>query len=784
MHPLQERVARITCGFLVGLVFLLAPMPGRSNPPASRDLQVGDVIAGWELVRTMCHPEFCRYHFERDGQTVGVEATAFRDPEPTVIVQAMPGGVHVPPDLLEGVQQWAIAFEQANGAPIAERLGPTDPGADSRPGAPNKSFVRFTPYASVALVVLLAALVGLAARDWRRRENGRTEAQAIALSLSVAISAFVALLHTSTPVPLHNDTINDLLVARDCIAGLECTYGVLTSFEGYFQGTAWVRLLALCLSFGMDIAQIQILVLVFHAMSIAVVFAMARRVSGPSVGLLAAAVSLFFARGSVEADVLWNPSLLPLPVAAAHVMLLVYLRTGKTRFLVWSSLFTALVIDSHTAGLAIVPALVVFGVLHGPRPLVGFLAALSFVLPLAILSPDSFAHNTALVANWVGWPGAVSGFALAGVSAYLLRKWWRGQSLGAHLTVACFVLVGPFAGAAIVLMVSDHVVIWRYFTPLLPTLSVAVAVVVGACVAVLVPADKNRQALWICSPALVLLGTFFAGVAQHRPEGRGSSWSMDEIETLTEHIFDGNSLGLPDLVATVHGPEGWTVVQGLAALAPIRDEVISSPPNRAVYLVRTPTDRLRTPYPEGWSVIPLSRDVAVVRSSIQPFVRQERPVTVCHDVTGESWQCFEVDRSNYRDPAVRGFLRHRCFLHMPGMRMIPLEPSRSVEMRYTISAPEAGWRLVQTETARGQTIDQCSPLISEVHGVEYRGDLPDHSVWVFAPEPGIEGSLVVTARSGVECAPLDRLPEVFESGTGDQAWRDLTGLVTPGTREE
>ena len=771
---------RLACVCMLGLGLLLVPTPGECDQLPTGDLQVDNEIAGWTLVRKRCHPEFCRYYFEKDGRSVGVEVTAFRDPEPSIVTQAVPGVIPVPPELLQGVERWVMEYAETGLPPIVDCREPAKPGSRDRAGLPVQSFVRFKPYARVLLAMILVGLVGLAARDWRRREHRRMDGRNIAIFVCVAVSAFVALFYMSNPAPLHGDTINDLLLARDCAAGRDCSYGVLTSWENFYQGTAWIRFISVCTSLGAGVDEIQISVIALQALSIAVVFVMVRRLASVNVALLAAAICLLLARESIEADILWNPSLFPLPVAVVHLMMLTFVRTGKTRFLVVASLFTAIVTDSHVAGTALVPALFFMGVLHGRRPLIGFLAAFSFVLPHVLLSPDSFAHNMAIIIERLGWPIFAMGWSMGVGCAYVARRWWHKRSLGLHVAVCVFVLAVPYASGAAILTAVNYPRIWRYFTPVLPAFAFVCAIAGDSLVRFLT--RRNAILHWLVTGALVtaIVAASFAGLAEaHREPVPENHWTMSEVETIAGFFFDGTTLGLPDIAATLHGPGGWEFVRQVGAMAPIRGEYVSTPATETRYLFRTPTNRLPVEHPEDWTVLSLGSNSAAVYTSIASFVRQERAVTICPTGTDEDMGCYEVARADCRDPAHSGLLRYRLFLHVPGLLHIKQGSARAAELQYAIAAPEAGWRLVQTETARLDSTGRCDALIDAVDGLEFRGDLPSPSVWIFAPERGSTGSLRVRVPTNSACWPFDRLPEIYESRPEDHAWRELVGLATP-----
>ena len=782
----QGKVVRVTHTACVGLVFLFTAIPGWGETPPTRDLMPGDVVAGWEMLRKRCHPEFCRYFFERDGDRVGVEVTAWREPEHHIVTQAVPGVTPVPPELLAGVEQWVAAYEERSDTHLVTRMSPEQPGEADLPGLPLGDYGRYSPFARLACVAVFLGLLALAVRARGRGAVKRPlNKQGLALGVAVAVSASVAIFYAANPAPLHMDTVRDLLVARDCLNGVECTYGVLTSCEGFYQGTAWVRYLALCLGLGMSIDQIQIGVLALQALSIAIVFAMAASVRSHSAGLVAAAICVLLARLSIEADALWNPSLLPLPVAAMHLALLYFMRTGRARFLLVSSMFTALIADSHATGIALIPSLILLGVLHGKRPLIGFLAACGFVLPHMALSPDSFTHNMRIVVSGLGWPLAAVGGSLGLALVMAARSRWKRLPFSLQLGLVWLLLAVPFVGGAVFLSGLNYKMIWRYYTPLLPAFAVGVAVIVDSVSGFL--GRPKRQPYANCAIAVALLVVFIGGVADSRPTDGVEDWTMSESWSLGEHLFDGNEHGISDIVASIHGPKGWSLVRGVASVAPIRGEFAASPLAELTFVVRAHADQLPAVQPEELTVIEIGPETVAVLFSIEPFVRQEQRLTLCLNGFEAGNECNEVNRSTYRDPAFRGLYRYRAFLQVPGLQHLSREDTESFELRYSIAAREPGWRLVQTDSARpgSQTCrDECAHVITAVDGVEYRGTLPASSVWLFTSEPGEQGTLLMKVPFGRGCPVGEGLPEIYETRPGDQIWRDLTGLVTPQIEPE
>jgi hypothetical protein len=294
------------------------------------------------------------------------------------------------------------------------------------------------------------------------------------------VAAFV-LLEIVTPVPpVHPDTSRDFLMAGDCLAGMPCDRGPPTSLGSIVQGALWTRFVALGRWLGFGTVGVQVGVLALLAASGAIVELAARRHLAPSAARWTAVVWVALCAWVTGAPRLWNPSLLPLPLALFAVALLALVERGALRAAAAAGAALALAMDCHVVAALLVPVLA--GALTAcarqpARAALASAAALGAVL--AVDSSNAWRIN--IEATRGAWVAVVLVVAAGAVAGHRVRAQFASRSAGSRAAL----LLG--AAAALGAGATAAGAVWggapwpvRYLAPSLPGLAVMLAISIAA----------------------------------------------------------------------------------------------------------------------------------------------------------------------------------------------------------------------------------------------------------------------------------------------------------------
>jgi len=330
------------------------------------------------------------------------------------------------------------------------------------------------------------------------------------------------------PLQIHGDAIRDLIDARDCAEFGWCrTTGPHASL-GAMQGSLWPQLLAALWRLTQhNLLLIQGFVVLVQALAVALLAQ--RRGLAAGLLLLAALAPM------PDRSILWQPSLLILPLTFAWLLSL-----QAERQQTWlSPLWLAISCDLHLLSWVLLPVLVL--IQPNRRALLHFL--LIFAGTLLLLSPGSCALNF----NWLHEKGLVVPLVLVLILTVISANFASKLRQNAQSKLALLLL--PWLVVVLFAAKQHGELPLRYVLPLLPGLCIAVAL--------------RLPRLSIASALLYLL--FFAARPPHThnplPPLRAVQAQADELSH--KHI------GFSDVALRLQTPGCRDVAHALGAFLPV-----------------------------------------------------------------------------------------------------------------------------------------------------------------------------------------------------------------------
>ncbi len=394
-----------------------------------------------------------------------------------------------PPELVDGVLGRLRSGEAGFRWTPAEWTDPETPSlsAAAAAGEGGRSRVVASVAAGVAGALACAtaffALLRLAGRSRAWPEVARRDPGAGARpALALAMAAFI-LLELFTPAPpVHPDTSRDFLMAGDCLAGMPCDRGPPTSLGPIVQGALWTRFVALGLRFGFGTAGVQVGVLVLLAASGAVVELAARRQLSPATSRWTAIAWVVLCAWVTGAPRLWNPSLLPLPLALFSAALLALVERGALLAAAGAGAALALAMDCHVVAALLVPVLAGAVAARAREPARAALAsAASLAAVLGVDSSNAWRINVATTAAGGAWVPIGLVVVTGMVGGHLVRERLASRSAGSRaaffLGAAAALGAGATAAGAVW---GDATWPVRYLAPALPGLAAICAISMAA----------------------------------------------------------------------------------------------------------------------------------------------------------------------------------------------------------------------------------------------------------------------------------------------------------------
>jgi hypothetical protein len=379
------------------------------------------------------------------------------------------------------------------------------------------------------------------------------------MTLAVFAAAWLVLELGHPPVPLHDDTHEDLLQARVCLEEGRCpTVGVSTTVPGVAQGALWVNALAALRAVPVSVGAIHGLTFALAAASIALLFAylLVRR-GRPRLAWAAAALCTLGWLHGGTLHVPWNPSLSPLPAALLLVLALEHAERGRWWGALPLGLALGLTLETHPVAVLAVPGTLLLAGMACRRGAAALLApALTGATALglyAAMSPGAALQNGVAALRAAGTPLLVGAVALPGVALLLQPRFRRARARPRDLLAALALALPPLAVVVGTALLSDEAPVGpRYLSPALP----AVALLAAEALA---PALSVRGA-----PAALAVGAALLALwpATRHEAGIRRLAALEAVRTALE----ADGLTLDHAFARVSGPACQPLVGGLAAV--------------------------------------------------------------------------------------------------------------------------------------------------------------------------------------------------------------------------
>jgi hypothetical protein len=449
--------------------------------------------------------------------------------------------------------------------------------------------------------------------------------------------------------PGHPDTSRELAFARDLVDGAELHFhGPWASFAGLVHGTAWIDLLALCRVCGLGIVGSDRVTTMLLAAAVAVSYlgvAQLLRVAGPApnhrvhahLAPLAGTMTwLATLPASCEMPIWWQPMLLPVAVAFAHLSLWRLLTGGRFVDGLALGLLCALSFDIHVAAIVWFVMLSFAVPLAAKRPAVTMLASTAAALGyLLIASPAALSHNLE-IAQQRGWiaAGLLLCIMLA-IVGLLLRSRFAALPLRRRLELA---IAAEMVLAAAVLLAAGlpdtPVLMGRYLLPFGPAVVLAVALVIRHR-----GGSPARTAI-VTGLAMLLLLASVPRLRQgwDRELPLYPAYSVRELELIAHELAtDGHTW--TELVVRLQGPDRALMLGGLASLIDSGEPAAPDSEAGLLVLTLTPSDaeRMLAELPPSTRTVPFQQATALL---IETAARLDRSAVSactealeCHPVT-------------------------------------------------------------------------------------------------------------------------------------------------------
>jgi hypothetical protein len=452
-------------------------------------------------------------------------------------------------------------------------------------------------------------------------------------SLLVFVFAWLWLSLRAEP-PVHSDMNRELAFARDLVDGAELyLHGPWASFAGLVHGTAWIDLLALCQRCGFGITGIDRVITTLLASAVSVMHLGVARLlaaAGPMpsepwharIGPLAGALAfLATLPATCQLPILWQPSLLPVAIAFAHVAMWRLLARGALLDGLALGLFCALAFDIHVIAVVWFAVLVFAAPLAGRRPGLTTLASIAAVLVFLLVSSPELLSSNLEVARAQGW--LLPGLSMAAVlvaAGRMLRSRFAALSLRRRLELAVVVEVA----LAVVVMLASRLpgtptLMGRYLLPFGPGVVLLFALLISH------RGGSRVRTMLVSAFAILLL---LASVPRLRRVWERSlpltpTYSYRELEAVA-HALASHHHTWTELVVRLQGPDRALVLGGLASMLLPGDATAPAAEPGLLMLAVDPADaeRALAELPSSTRTVALERATVLL---IETTTRLDRP---------------------------------------------------------------------------------------------------------------------------------------------------------------
>lgn len=370
---------------------------------------------------------------------------------------------------------------------------------------------------------------------------------------------------------IHNDTVRDLLMARDMAAsGVFEGAGAGIRFAGTHLSGLWLLMLDLAATLGLALPAIAALVWGTTVVALLLPMPLLRRQIPANVAWTSAAVLVIACVLCVDAwTTVWSPAPLLLPSIFYTVSMLVPQPIFTLRRACLSAVFLSCAILLHPVALAFVPALI-SRCLHGdtPRQAGASLTAVSLIL-LGTIVPFSFGA-VPLGGIEVAGLAPVTALALSLAAALIfigfqmaldvgLKPLTSGDRHGWLPWAAARLLVVPGVMILAFTLLYQPQIQARYLLPFLPAFSVFVSSL----------ADASRQRIpGLVARAVLLTLILVAGLTTRNKWHADDTYPVESVRAVAEELVKHGSFTINDAAASVHAPALGNLMAGLALSLP------------------------------------------------------------------------------------------------------------------------------------------------------------------------------------------------------------------------
>jgi hypothetical protein len=578
------------------------------------------------------------------------------------------------------------------------------------------------------------------------------------VAAGITIMAAFAFLEVAYPAaPVHPDTTRDLLMAAECVSGQPCDHGPPTTLGVFVQGALWTRFLALARALGMGIAATQAASLVLQAISAAIVLLVVRRSPRPALAPWVAAFHVVFGAFLIEAPILWNPSLAPLPLVAFYALTvaLAVREDASLPLAAGAAAALGLAIDCHVLFAILLPVLLAATASSARRPLAATLAAVAALAATLLLDSRAawLVNARALAASGAVIPLAGT-LVLATVTGFVARARFRKLAPWSRAIVLVLAATVYTAGARGVLWFAvggpaSH----RYLAPAAPGLAVLAALLMAMTARMAAKVVRARGE-WLQAGIGVVA---IAGARAALPAAtvRGAGWTLAEAERAAAKVYE--KAPSYRAVATRLRTRTPALTAAMAIFEPSGPRPGSEEGDDLVLL------GLRG---DARGVIDLGSRAAVL-ASVPPFLDRTRMSFCFTPREGASEEAGCVDAGLARHAPTTA--EERAYPSLAAVRdAFPtdlLERMGAVQQTVTIAV-----RAVNGPAHRVELFDDGSGLaIERVTGVAYRGTLPGRRVVIEGKEGA--GEIVIGGEVSRERKRIGPWwpPPIVEVGEDDAA---------------
>jgi hypothetical protein len=593
-------------------------------------------------------------------------------------------------------------------------------------------------------------------------------------ALAAFAASFLVLRLDFGPAPLSEDTARDVAIARDCAdAGICAMAGPPASFGNLTQGALWIHALEASFASGIGLRGAQTFAFALCAAAGVLVAFVPRRIFGSGAGPAAWALFLAATAWSLELPLLWNPILLPLPLAVFHVALLGLATTRGTLPAAAAGAALALATDAHVACVGMLPFLVGAVLALASRPVLASLGAVGALAATSVASsPDAIVRDAPRIAS--AWVPAAAVTIVAVVVGCLIRR--RAQAADPRVraravlvAVSLYFTVGVVAAS----LATGHVLAPRYVAPVVPALALLIATVaVGRA---------TRSPSWRAAAgnaaALLLLGL---AALEARPPSR-TGWTVLDCEPLARSLASrGWSFG--DLYGHLRGPEAQRLLAALGPYLPPPDGGPHRPVEDDLLLLKVPQAAVQRLHAERLILAPLPDGMAAVGRAAPSWL-DVRSIDVCAQPPGADARCTHTGLGEHDpDEGARGTLAQRAYPEIESVHATffgegarPVGAARwtiAVRLRASAAGPAHVIRVARSRT---------SWRIERVEGAHVRGALPALETTIEAVTD--EARIVFAVDSTAEDAGSFGawLPGLVETDADEEALRALSDSTERGS---